>query len=158
MRTNASMIEVNVCNSASAMPPQSRRLSDKTTEPFFFFFYSEESRGQVVTVVPMKSSPGPRLVNRYNRFALGCLLVVYAVAHTPILCCLSRSNDSSRCRNRMGGGLEGSERLCAVTAALPKERFICYILNLFYPFYFNVIYILILRISHIRSHYNIPIA
>lgn len=57
-----------------------------------------------------------------------------------------------------GGGLEGSERLCAVTAALPKERFICYILNLFYPFYFNVIYIFILRISHIRSHYNIPIA
>lgn len=37
MRTNASMIEVKVCNSASAMPPRwCQRLCDATTKPLFF--------------------------------------------------------------------------------------------------------------------------
>lgn len=74
-----------------------------------------------MTVVPMKSSLGPRLVNRYNRFALGCLLVVYAVAHTPILCCLSRSNESSRCRNRMGGGWKGLKGYVLSQPHCPKN-------------------------------------
>lgn len=79
MRTSASMIEVKVSSSvASAMLPRSKRFCDTTKPPFFW----GKARGRL-SVVPRESNPGPWLVNRYYRFAVGCFLcLACAVAHT----------------------------------------------------------------------------
>lgn len=102
MRTNASMIEVNACNSASAMNPQFVSLIKQINR---FVFWGGKSE-QVAPVVLVKGCPGPRLLQQICSWLFAWCIPL----RTRRFDALSQSNESRRVRKKGGrGDLEGSD-------------------------------------------------
>lgn len=152
MRTNASMIEVNVCNSASAMSPRSVCKIKRTPLSFFL-----RKSGQVVTAAPMKSSLGPWLPLRQigSRLFACCVLLrtrrfsaVWSGLTSRVVVEIGWEGESERVSKAMG---------CHIR--IDQVRFIfyfvfCWCYGIAITIFFNLIFIL--NISRVWPNCDIP--